>query len=114
MPSLDVAGSVMVDPLHTGPTASNVGVTAALTVTVSVAVVAQVDDVGVNVQVVVAVLLTDGLHVPAMPSFDVAGSIMDDPEHTGAIGSNVGVTAALTVTVSVVVVAQLLPDGVKV
>ena len=49
MPSFDVAGSVMVDPLHTGPTASNVGVIAALTVTLIVAVVAQVDDVGVNV-----------------------------------------------------------------
>ena len=49
-----------------------------------------------------------------MPSFDVDGSVMDDPEHTGPTASNVGVTAALTVTVSVAVVAQLLPVGVKV
>ena len=49
MPSFDVDGSVMDDPLHTGAIASNVGVTCEVTVTVSVAVVAQVDDVGVNV-----------------------------------------------------------------
>ena len=58
--------------------------------------------------------MIDGLQVPAMPSFDVAGSVMVDPLHTGPTASNVGVTAALTVTVSVAVVAQLLPDGVKV
>ena len=49
MPSFDVDGSVMVDPLHTGAIGSKLGVTCALTVTLIVAVVAQVDDVGVNV-----------------------------------------------------------------
>jgi hypothetical protein len=46
---LDVAGSVMVAPLHTAGIASKLGVTCGVTVTVSVAVVAQVFPVGVKV-----------------------------------------------------------------
>src|SRR6187399_2759023 len=109
MPSFDCAGSVMVEPLHTGPIGSKVGVTCGVTVTVSVAVVAQALPVGVKVCVVVAVVLMAGLQVPAMPSFDCAGSVMVEPLHTGPIGSKVGVTCGVTVTVSVAVVAQALP-----
>src|SRR5215208_3613705 len=114
MPSLEVGGSVMVDPLHTGAIGSKVGVTCGVTVTLSVAVVAHVLPVGVKVYVVVAVLFTAGDQVPAMPSLEVAGSVMVDPLHTGAIGSKVGVTCGVTVTLSVAVVAHVLPVGVKV
>ncbi len=64
----------------------------------------------------VAVLLTVGDHVPAIPSTDVAGN-------TGAAaplqivydaGLNVGVTCGVTVTVICAVVAHVLPVGVKV
>jgi hypothetical protein len=41
---------------------------------------------------VVVVLLTAGDHVPAIFSFDVAGSVIVEPLHTGPIGSKVGVT----------------------
>ena len=59
-------------------------------------------------------MFTDGLHVPAIPSFDVDGSVMVDPLHTGPIASNVGVTCEVTVTLIVAVVAQVLPVGVNV
>src|SRR5215204_2844255 len=114
MPSFEVGGSVMADPLHTGAIGSKLGVTCGVTVTISVAVVAQLLPVGVKVYVVVAVLFTAGDQVPAMPSFEVGGSVMADPLHTGAIGSKLGVTCGVTVTISVAVVAQLLPVGVKV
>ena len=114
MPSLEVDGSVMVEPLHTAGIASKVGVTCGVTVTVSVAVVAQLLPVGVKVYVVVAVLLMAGDHVPAMPSLEVAGSVMAAPLHTAAIASKVGVTCGVNVKVSVAVVAHVLPVGVKV
>ena len=47
--SIDVAGSVKVEPLQKGPTGLKVGVTCGVIVTVSCAVVAQVDPDGVNV-----------------------------------------------------------------
>ena len=62
----------------------------------------------------VAVLLMAGDQVPAMPSLEVAGSVMVAPLHTAAIASKVGVTWGVIVTVSVAVVAQVLPVGVKV
>ena len=55
----------------------NVGVTLPLMVMSIVAVVAQPDDVGVKVYVVVPVadvLIVAGLHVPVMLLFDVVGS----------------------------------------
>jgi hypothetical protein len=57
--------------------------------------------------VVVAVLLMAGLQVPAMPSLDVAGSVMVAPLHTQVSQSKLGVTCGVTVTVSVAVVAQV-------
>ena len=62
----------------------------------------------------VAVLLTAGDHVPAMFSLDAEGSVIVEPLHTGPIGSKVGVTSGVTVTVSCAVVAQVDPDGVNV
>ena len=55
----------------------NVGVTVPLMVISIVAVVAQPDDVGVNVYVVVPVaevLIVAGLHVPVILLFDVVGN----------------------------------------
>ena len=62
----------------------------------------------------VVVLLTAGDQVPAMFSLDVEGSVIVAPLQTGPIGSKVGVTCEVTVTVSCAVVAQVLPDGVNV
>ena len=62
----------------------------------------------------VAVLLTAGDHVPAIFSLEVEGSVIVEPLQTGPIGSKVGVTCEVTVTVSCAVVAQVLPDGVNV
>ncbi len=63
---------------------------------------------------VVCVLFTAGDHVPGMPSLDCAGKLMVPPLHTGAMGSNVGVSFGLTVTCKVVVVAHSPGSGVKV
>jgi hypothetical protein len=63
---------------------------------------------------VVVVLLTAGDHTPAMFSLEEPGSVIVEPLHTGPIGSKVGVTCEVTVTVSCAVVAQVLPDGVNV
>ena len=60
------------------------------------------------------VLFTAGDHVPAIPSFDEPGSVIVEPVHTGPIGSKVGVTCGVTVTVSCAVVAHVLPVGVNV
>ena len=60
-------------------------------------------------------LLIAGLHVPVILLSDVVGSALKvAPLHIGDTALNVGVTAALTVTVSVAVVAQVLPVGVNV
>ena len=62
----------------------------------------------------VVVLLIAGDHVPAIFSLDEPGSVIVAPLHTGPIGSKVGVTCGVTVTVSCAVVAHVLPDGVNV
>ena len=62
---------------HNGPGCVNVGVTVPLMVMSIVAVVAQPDDVGVKVYVVVPVadvFIVAGLHVPVILLFDVVGS----------------------------------------
>jgi hypothetical protein len=69
----------------------NVGVTGWFTVTIIVAVVAQVPAVGVNVYVVVAVLFTAGDHVPVIPFNDAVGSVNDPPLQIAATCVNVGV-----------------------
>ena len=86
-----------------------------LTVIVSVVVVAHWPAVGVNVYVVVAVLSNAGDQVPVIPLFDVVGNgVNAAPEQIAATGVNVGVTFALTVIVSVVVVAHCPAVGVNV
>jgi hypothetical protein len=92
----------------------NVGVTGAPTLTVIVAVVAQVPVAGVKLYVVVVVLLTAGDHVPVILLLEVVGRINDPPLQIGATCVNVGVTFGFTVTDIVVVVAQAPVAGVKV
>jgi len=95
-----------------------VGVKIGFTVTVNVAVVAQVPAVAVNEYVPLAVVLTtDGLHVPATPLLDVVGNVgAVPPEQILNVVPklNVGVTFGVTVTVKVVVVAHNPAVGVKV
>ena len=65
--------------------------------------------------VVVAVLLSAGVHVPVMPLFDVVGNAaIVAPEHIGATAVNDGVTLVLTVMVNVAVVAHCPTVGVNV
>jgi hypothetical protein len=70
----------------------NVGVTGWFTVTLIVAVVAQVPVAGVNVYVVVVVLFTDGDQAPGILLLEVSGSVNDPPLQIGVICVNVGVT----------------------
>ncbi len=94
----------------------NVGVTLPLMVMFIVAVVAQPDDVGVKVYVVVPVadvFIVAGLHVPVILLFDVVGSDgAVEFWHSGPTCVNVGVTVPLMVMFIVAVVAQ--PDDVGV
>jgi hypothetical protein len=116
IPLVDVVGNIgAVAPLHIGAIAVNVGVTIGFTVTVKLAVLAQSPEVGVNVYVTLAVLLTvAGLQVPIIPLVDVVGKTGEvAPLHIGAIAVNVGVTIGFTVTVKLAVAIQLPDDAVK-
>jgi hypothetical protein len=117
IPFVEVVGNTGATvPEQIAGTGSKVGVTIGLTVTVSVAVVAHWPAVGVKVYVVVAVLLTvAGVQVPVMPLVDVVGNIgAAEPAQIAGTGSKMGTIFALTVTVSVVVVAHCPDAGVKV
>ena len=82
---------------------------------VNVVVVAHNPAVGVKVQVLVAVLLSAGDHVPVIPLLDVVGKADKlPPEQIGATAVKVGVTFGLTVMVNVVVVAHNPAVGVNV
>lgn len=92
-----------------------VGLKIGLTTIVSVVEVAHCPAAGIKVYVVVAVLLSAGLHAPVIPLLDVVGSADSvAPEHIAATGVNVGVTVGLTTIVSVAVVAHCPASGVKV
>ena len=81
---------------------------------VIVAVVAHCPAVGVNVQVVVAVLFKAGAHVPVIPLFEVVGNAVKvAPEHIAATCVNVGVMFGFTVIVMVAVVAHCPAVGVN-
>ena len=116
IPLVEVVGKgASGSPEHIAATALNVGVMSGLTVTVKVVVVAHCPALGVKVYVPVAVLLTAGAHVPAIPLVDVVGNTgAAEPLHIAATGLNVGVTFGVTVTVNVVVVAHCPTPGVKV
>jgi hypothetical protein len=64
---------------------------------------------------VVVVLLTAGDQVPAIFSFDVGGSVIVEPLHTGPIGSKVGVDLRSNCySPAAQIVAHADPDGVNV
>ena len=92
----------------------NVGVTGWFTVTLIVAVVAQVPVAGVNVYVVVVVLFTDGDHVPEIPFNEEVGNVNGSPLQICAIWVNVGTVGWFTVTDIVAVVAHCPAVGEKV
>ena len=108
IPLFEVVGKAdNASPEQIAATGVNVGVMFALTVMVSVVVVAHCPAVGVKVYVVVAVLFSAGAQVPVMPLLDVVGRAERvAPEQIAATGVKVGVTFGLTVMVNVVVVAH--------
>ena len=117
IPLFDVVGKTgAADPLHIEGTAVKVGVINGLTVMVKVVVIAHNPAVGVKVYVPVAVLSTvAGAHVPVIPLFDVVGKTgAAAPLHIEGTAVKVGVISGLTVTVSVVVIAQSPAVGVNV
>ena len=85
------------------------------TVTVKLAVLAQIPGVGVKVYIVVAVLFSGGSQVPVMPLFEVVGSgDRLSPAQMGAIAVKTGATIGFTIIVIVVVSAHKPGVGVKV
>ena len=113
-PFVEVSGSESVPPTHIGAMGLNVGAAGGPTLTVMVADVAHCPDVGVKVYVVVVVLSTAGDQLPVTPFVDVPGSDIVPPEQMGAIGLNVGIVGASTLTVMDAVVAHCPDVGVKV
>lgn len=71
-------------------------------------------EAGVKVYVVVAMVLTAGLHTPLIPLLEIAGRVNAVPAQLAGICVNVGITALFTVTVMVVVVAHCPAAGVNV
>jgi hypothetical protein len=118
IPLLEVVGRTGADePLHIDGMVLNAGtIPPAVTVTVSVVVVAHCPALGVKVYVAVVVLSTvAGDHEPVIPLVEVVGRTgATDPLQIGAMAAKVGVILELTVTVSVVVVAHCPTVGVKV
>ena len=105
-----------VAPEQIGAMLEKVGVVFGVTVTESVVVVAQSPAVGVKVYVPLVVLSTvAGDHVPVMDSNEeLAKTGAVAPEQIEAMLENVGIVFGVTVTESVVVVAQSPEVGVKV
>ena len=64
----------------------------------------------------VAVVFTAGLQLPGIGGLfvELDGKVKEPPEQIAAIGLNVGVTGAFTVTVKVAVFAHCPAAGVKV
>lgn len=100
MPLFDVVGNGdNVAPEHMAATCVNTGTVGWFTVIVSVAVVAHVPALGVNVYVVVVVLFSAGDHVPVIPLFDVVGNGDNvPPAHIGETVLNVGTVFAFIIT----------------
>ena len=106
---VEVVGRLKLPPLQIAETCVNVGTVLGLTVTVSEAVVAHPVPDGVNVYVVVAVLFTSGVHVPAIELLEVAGKVKVFPLQIGAMGLNVGVVDATPVPLAATVMAGAPP-----
>ena len=113
------AGTVPpVQMVSVGPPKLKVGVTVGLTITVNVSVTAHSPTLGVKIYFAeFRSSITDGLHVPVIPSVDVNGKGGTKPpaQMVSAVPKlKVGVTFGLTVTVSVVRVSQNPGFGVNV
>ena len=108
IPLVEVVGNAdKLAPEQIEFTCVNVGVTFGFTVIVIVAIVAHNPAVGVNVYVVVVVLLTDGVHVPVIPLFEVVGNADKlAPKQIDATCVNVGVVFGVTVIVIFAIVAH--------
>lgn len=92
----------------------NVGVALLFTETIIVAVDAHWPAVGAKVYVVVAVLFTDGFHVPVTPFVEVVGNVNDPPVQIAGTCVNIGVTLLFTETVIVAFNAHCPVVGIKV
>ena len=116
IPLFEVVGNAdNVSPLHIGATAVNVGVVPGVTVMVNVVVDAHCPEVGVKVQVVVAVLFKAGDQLPVTPLVDVVGRAASVcPLQMGATAAKAGVTFGFTTTVMVAFEAHCAGFGVKV
>ena len=116
IPLLEVVGKVNDPPAQIAGTWVNVGVVLLFTLTVMVDVEAHCPVFGVKVYVVVAVLLTAGLHVPLIPLVEFVGNVNDPPAQIAGIWLNAGIVELLfTVTVIVAVADAHCPVlGVKV
>jgi hypothetical protein len=119
MPLVDVVGSTgAVLPAQKGRMGVNTGTTRGLTVTLMVVAMAHCPAAGVKVCIVVAglaVLITAGAQVPAIPLLDTSGKTGGTlPTHNVGMGVKAGVAGVLTVTVNVVVSAHWPGAGVKV
>lgn len=85
------------------------------TVTVMLALLAQIPGVGVKVYIVVVVLFSGGSQVPVIPLVEVVGNGSRlSPAHMGAMAVKTGTTIGLTIIVIVVVKAHNPVVGVKV
>lgn len=104
IPLPEVDGSVNDPPEQMAGTCVNAGVTL-FTVTVMVVVKAHCPVFGVKVYVVVAILLMAGFHVPLIPLLELAGSVKDSPAQIAGTCVNTGVTEAVTVIVTALLVA---------
>ena len=107
IPLFEFAGNVSGSPMQIGATGLNVGVVSALTLIVIVVEIAHSPALGLKVYVVVAMLFIVGDQFPLNPSIEVIGNVSVLPAQIGSIGLNVGVTGGPTLTVIVVVMAQV-------
>ena len=114
MEFVDVVGKVDAVPVQIEVGTVKEGVTFSFTVIVRVTIFAHIPAVGVNVQVVVALLLNAGDQVPVMEFVDVVGKVNAVPEQMEEGNVKVGVTFSFTVIVRVTVFAHNPAVGVNV
>lgn len=97
-----VGNAETVAPEQIGFIGVNNGVTIGFTVIVNVAFATHCPEVGTNVQVVVAKLLSAGDHVPVIELLEVVGNGDNvAPKHIGFTALNVGVILGVTVITTV-------------
>ena len=85
-----VGNALIVFPIQNGPTCVKDGRIGRLIEILIICVVPHCPAVGVKVYVVVAVLLTGGFQLPAIPLVEVVAKFIVPPAQIGATGLNVG------------------------